>query len=387
MAVNTLTGLVPTIYEALDIVSRELVGFIPAVGQDLNANRAALNQVIRSPVTPALTSSNTTPSNVPPDYTGQAIGTVDISITKSKNVAFGFQGEEVLSLSNSPIVPPISTTKRDMIAQAVRTLVNEVEVDLAALARQSSRAFGTAGTTPFATAADMTDLAQCLKILQDNGAPMVDLRAVLNTTTSANVRGKQSQLFRVNEAGTSDLLRSGTIGRLMNFDVGESAGLSTFTKGTGAATYTTTAAGFAVGTTVIPLITGSGTVLGGDVVTVAGDPNKYIVTVGIAAPGSITIQGPGLRQAIPAAATALTVGNNYTPNCFFHKGAFQLVARAPALPDEGDMAIDRMLIVDPKSGLPLEFSIYPGYRQVRYEVALAWGVATIAGRHAAMLLS
>lgn len=386
MAVNTLTGLVPTIYEALDIVSRELVGMIPAVSMDANANRAGLNQVIRSPVTPVLTSANIAPGPTTPDYGGQTIGTVDVSITKSKAVAFGFQGVEVLQLSNSPVTAPYGTVRRDMVAQAIRTLVNEVEADLATLARSASRAFGTAGTAPFATAADFSDLAQTLKILQDNGAPSSDLKFILNTVTSANLRGKQSQLFRANEAGTDSLLRNGSIGRLMGFDIGESAGLSAFTKGTGTS-YTSTAAGFAVGTTVIPLITGSGTVLAGDVITFAGDTNKYIVTVGVAAPGSITIQGPGLRQAIPAAATALTVGNGYTPNVAFHKGAFQLVARAPALPQEGDVAVDRMMIVDPISGLPLEFSIYPQYRQVRYEVALSWGFAAVAGRHSAMLLS
>lgn len=341
--------------------------------------------MIRSPVTPAITGANVTPNNVSPDTTGFTAGSVDISITKSRTFSFNFQGEEVLGLSDSQTVAPYSTVKRDLIAQAIRAACNEVEADLSALVRQASRAFGTAGTTPFATAADMSDLAQTLKILQDNGAPMTELRGVLNTTTSANLRGKQSQLFRVNEAGTSDLLRNGTIGNLMSFGIGESAQLSSFTKGTGSA-YTSSAAGFAVGVTSIPIITGTGTVLAGDVITFAGDTNKYIVKTGVAAPGTIVIQEPGLRQAIPASATALTIGNSYTPNAFFHRGAFQLVARAPALPAEGDSATDRMMIVDPVSGLPFEFSVYKQYRQVRYEVALAWGVAAVAPRHSAMLL-
>lgn len=77
-------------------------------------------------------------------------------------------------------------------------------------------------------------------------------------------------------------------------------------KGTGTL-YTTSALGFAQGTTVIPLITGSGTVLAGDTVLFAGDTNPYLVSVGIAAPGSITLAGTGLKQAIPTSATAVTI--------------------------------------------------------------------------------
>ena len=54
----------------------------------------------------------------------------------------------------------------------MRTLVNEVEADLCGLQSTFSRAYGTAGATPFATAGDFTDASQTLKLLKDNGAPL-----------------------------------------------------------------------------------------------------------------------------------------------------------------------------------------------------------------------
>ena len=102
--------------------------------------------------------------------------------------------------------------------------------------------------------------------------------------------------------------------------------------------------------------------------------------------GSITIAAPGLRKAIPASATEITVVDSYNPNVVFHRNAIQLVTRAPEVPQEGDMAIDSMMITDPRSGLALEARVYPGYRKMRYEIGAAWGWKTIKSEHCALLL-
>jgi len=154
----------------------------------------------------------------------------------------------------------------------------------------------------------------------------------------------------------------------------------------GGASYTTNTDGYAVGATAITLITGTGTVLAGDTVTFAGDTNKYVVTTGVAAPGVITLAAPGLRVSIPTSASAMTIGAASTLNMCFARSALVLAARAPALPVEGDSASDRQVITDSRSGLSLEFAMYKGYRKVRYEVGLAWGVKNIKPEHTAQLL-
>ena len=379
MAENTISSIVPDIYEALDIVSRELTGLIPAVTMNASAERAGINQNIVVDVEPSGNVSDITPSMTVPEPTGQTSGSTIIQITKSRAAEFGFIGDDQKKLNTGP---GYMGTRANKIAQAIRAIANEVELDLAGLQSTFSRAYGTAGTTPFGTANDYTDASNVMKILKDNGSPISDNQLVINTSAGANFIGKQSA---VNAAGTDSMLRQGVLLDLAGMPLRESAQIQTAAVGTGTS-YTSSTAGFAVGSTTIALITGSGTVLAGDVVTFAGDDNKYVVTTGVAAPGNIVIAEPGLRQALPASAKALTIVAASARNMAFNRSALVLAARSPARPEEGDMAEDVIVITDPRSGLSMEFAMYKGYRKVRYEVALAWGVKNIKPAHTALLL-
>jgi hypothetical protein len=378
---NTLTGLIPTIYEALNIVSRELIGFIPAVTRNSAATRAALNQVISVPLAPSTAAADVTPGVTAPNTGDLTMTTVNMQISKSRYVPIRWNGEETLGLGPTGNYRDLNAQR---FAQAFRTLANEMESDLAGLYTSASRAVSTAGTTPFGTASDLTDGAFVRQVLDDNGVPQNDLHLVLGSAAMANIRGKQSVLFKVNEAGTDALLRRGVIGELQGFSLHNSSQIKLQTKGTGAS-YTTNTAGYAVGATAITLITGTGTILAGDVVTFAGDSNKYVVA-GALSGGVITLANPGLLVAIPTSATAVTVGNNYRANLAFQRSAIQLITRVPALPEGGDDADDRMTVTDPVSGLSFEVAIYRQYRQIHIEVALAWGVAAIKSEHMAILM-
>lgn len=386
---NTLTAILPQLFDAMDVVSRELVGYISAAMRAPSVERAALGQTVSYPIAPAQAAYDITPAMAIPEPPDNTFTTGSMAITKSRAAPFGFTGEEQRALNAPPGGVSYLTAQGMMFAQALRTLTNEVELDLAVEASANvSRWYGTAGTTPFGSG-DLTDLAQIQKILDDNGAPQSGRAAILNTSSAARLQ-TISNLSKVNESGTTMTLRDGQLLDIYGMAIKKTGQSISRVKGTGAAP-TTNAAGYAVGARVITLASAStGTILVNDVVMFAGDPNKYHVVAGdadVSNGGTITLAEPGLRQAIPTSATLITVGNNYTVGgTAFSQDALHVAMRPPARPVEGDAAIDVKLLTDPRSGVTFELSIYPGYRKVRGEVALAWGVKASKREHIAGLL-
>ena len=371
---NTLTNLIPSAYEALDVVSRELVGLIPSVNRTSTADRVAKDQTLYVPIAPANTTSDITPAMTVTAASDQTIGTKSLTISNYKVSSFGYTGEEMNSLDAGP---GSANVVRDQIAQALRVHVNEIELAVYNAAKiAASRAYGTAGTAPFAS--NLADPANIKKILDDNGAPMADRSLVIDTTAGAALR-TLAQLTKANEANDSSLLRQGTLLDLHGFAVRESAQIASHTAGTGAS-YQLNGA-HSAGATTITVDTGSGTVLAGDVVTI--NSVKYVVATALSS-GSFTINAPGLRTAL-SDNTAVTVNAAHVKNLGFSRNAILLATRLPKAGSQ-DLAVDRQVITDPRSGLSFELAMYPGYRMNKVEVAIAYGVSVVKPEHLAVLL-
>jgi hypothetical protein len=115
----------------------------------------------------------------------------------------------------------------------------------------------------------------------------------------------------------------------MGFQMHQSGAITTHTKGTGSG-YLINDASASVGDTTVTVDTGTGTILAGDIVTIAGTTDKYVVNTALAST-TFTIGAPGLVAA-EADNDAVTVGNSYRPNVVFDRNAIHLITRAPAMP-------------------------------------------------------
>ena len=343
---NTLTGLIPHAYAALNVVSAELLGFIPAANRDGTFDRAAIGQSVKIPVAPGANVTDISASMTTPEPTDQVIGSRDMLIQKSRAAEFGWTGDEGRQLNAGP---GFLSVQSQQILEGMRALTNEIETDLAlAAALSTSRAVGTAGTTPFGSAVD--DSALVRQILDDNGAPVSGRHMGINSSTGVKLRSL-NQLTSVAESGENTLLRQGVLGDLHGSMYRESGGAYHHTAGTGAGILANGA--LAVGSVTITADGGSGTIVAGDVVSFAGSSHKYVVETALSA-GSFTINAPGLVEAV-ADNAAITVSGNYAANVNFTTGSLMLATRLPDLPEEGDSAIDRTAIQDPVQGWSLRW--------------------------------
>lgn len=373
---NTLSALQPVLYSAAQTVSNEAFGVVSSITTSFDDKGVAIGDSVKVPIAPTRTPTDFTAGVAGAQGDDAVATTADVAITASKKVSWHMTGEQIKSLQNAT---SDKEWVRQLVAQGMRSLRNLAEVAaVTAIKEGASRAVGTAGTNPFAS--DIAIIPDVRKVLFDNGAPMADLQLCIDSTAGVAAR-KLGIIQQAYQAGSEEERRSGDLLRQFGFNIRESAGIGLHTKGAGSAYVTSGST--AAGVTDIALITGSGIVKAGDVVTFAADANnKYVVNTGVAAPGTIKLGRPGARVTI-ATANAMTIGNNYTSNLAFERSAVVGIMRPPVFPQNA--TINQMLISDSQGMTYLLLEIQQ-YGQTTWELHLAYGFKVVQSEHVAIVM-
>jgi hypothetical protein len=373
---NVFTALQPVLYSAAQEVSAEPFGVISAIATSFDDKGVAVGDKVRVPIAPTASAADYTPAMTTTAGTDATASNVEVEITANKQVSWHLTGEQLRSLENGSTD---GEWVRQMVAQGMRALRNGAETACAAAIKQgASRAVGTAGTNPFASNIDI--IADVRKVLMDNGAPLSDLQLCINSTAGTAAR-KLGIIQQAYQAGSDAERRSGDLLRQFGFSIRESAGVTTHTKGTGASYVTSGST--AVGVRDIALVTGTGTVLAGDVVTFAADStNKYVINTGVAAPGTISLGRPGARVTI-ATANAMTIGNDYTANLAFERNAVVGIMRPPVMPPNPLM---QTTLISDSMGMTYLLVQIAGDGMATWRLHLAYGFKVVQGEHVAIVM-
>lgn len=384
---NTLTALAPVLYSSAQEVSQEAVGFLDAINLNFDNKGAAVGDTIKLPLAPAASSTDYTPAMTTTAGTDKIAAAIEVTISKSVQTSWHLTGEQIRSLENST---SDKEWVRQLIAQGMRTLKNEAEAAAAAAAyKGASRAYGTLGTTPFAS--DINDIAAVRKILRDNGAPMADLQLVMNTAASFNL-GKLAIYQQAQAAGSDAERRNGIFGKQFGFSLRESGGIVAHTAGTETSGPDCTAVE-PVGETSIAYDGGTNTqtFLAGDLVSnltklAAGtDLNKYVVASDSATAadttGTITLNRPGLRV-VTASTNEWGVLGAYTPNVAFERSAIVGAMRVPLIPAS---PVIKQIPISAGNGMTFLLCEIVGDGMVTWRLHLCYGFRAVQPEHIAIL--
>lgn len=370
MSDNSLTPLIPSFIRNFLSVLREQTAFT-AVTTGFGEDSVPVGKEIIIPHSAPVVGEDFVPSMQASDAAGLIVDDASITITKQRAYPFKMTGEDWLKAGQLG-----ADFQALEIQQAARTFANEVWNDICGLQSRASQAIGTAGATPFA--ADTSAAVAARKALNNSLAPKTDRYFIMDADAEEALLNL-GQFKNYYQAGNDQAFRQGIVGPIVGFQASQVDGIQTQPAGTGAG-YVLDGA-HAAGATSIKVKTGTGTILAGGVLTIAGDATQYVVDAGIAAPGTFTINpltqdGKGLKKAL-ADGAAVTLIGAHVASLAFHRSAIGLAIRPIAMPPGGDAAVDYQLITDPVSSLTVGLAHYKGRGMSRIELQAAWGVNAI----------
>lgn len=364
---NVITAIVPKILAKGLLTLRETCVMPGLVNSDYSAEARKFGTTIDVPIPQAQTVGDVTPSNTPPAPASITAQTVQIPLDKWKKTEFYLTDKEMREIDMNQSFYPMQ------VAESARSLANKVNNDILANYTGIYGYAGTAGTTPFATTTAAATDAR--KVLARQLCPK-DLRSfILDADAEANALSLSAFQF-VNQAGTDVSMKEGEIGRKFGFNFFMEDSLPTHTKGAAGTILLDDTVLRPVGTKTLHMDGATTKPAVGDVFTIAGDLQTYVVTgsTNLVSTDTDVSFEPGLKVAIPAADgnEVVTFKASHVVNLAFHRDAFAFANRGVdnSLFSGGNIL---MQMQDPVTQLTLAIEVSRQYKQTVWEFSMLYG--------------
>ncbi|MDQ7965902.1 P22 phage major capsid protein family protein [Pseudomonas plecoglossicida] len=298
-------------------------------------------------------------------------GKVDVKLDRHLYKQFAMKDVEFLAHANSLSLPSAAEAAVDALARTVNKNLFSLYKDIPYI---SGNPASTAGR-------DKTDLIAARKEMQ-NRKILNGRNIVLTSDTEADLL---LEFSKINETGDANVVSQGLIGRKYGFDLYSDVQAPYHVAGSAAANAgMTLAAQASVGATVLTLDgVGDATFLKGDVLTIAGSHQTFVVTADTA--GVAVPVYPAVLDGI-AAGTAVSVVGDHPVDLAFTKSAFLIAFRNLEVPEDA-AGVNFAQMSDPRTGISLRMLRWyePRTESTQWKFETLCGLKTVSPERALRL--
>lgn len=376
---NLLTEVIPKLLVGGVKCLRQNAVMSQLVNRDYDTAAAQKGDVINIPLSTTVTAQDVSPS--------VAFVTGSDSTPTKVAVTLDFWKSARFYMTDKDMKEAMDGHQVRQAEEAVKSLANAVDSYIWGKHVGIYGAVGTAGTTPFN--GSLTAAKSARVLLNKQLAPLDDRRAVLDPDAEGNL-GIVPEVLKANERGDNQGIIKGVVGQKLGFDFYMDQNISSYTPGTGWATgfALSTVAG-AAGDTTLNVInaTASGTIKIGDIFTVGGGTQQYVVTANATVSATVQVAiafKPALASAAATGAALTVIGTAYVANLAFHRDAFAWASRP--LQDISGLGNQMGSITDPISGIALRLEVSRQNKQTMFEFDILGGANLIRRELAVKIL-
>lgn len=368
---NGLTQLMPTVMARGLQVLRANCWMPRLINMDFSNMPAEQGDTVNVWLSSALTPSAVTPGATPVTPQDSGPTKVPVQLTQWRKNGFYMNDKEAGDVTRG-----LRVKQAD---EAIKGLAEELNAFCFSKYVKCYGFVGTPGTTPFAS--DTTAATQARKILNKQRATMTDRRILLDPEADA-LAVELAKLTSAERIGSDENIKNGTIGTKLGFSWGMDQQIPYHTSTAltaGAATVNGAQAvnvgstdGGRTGTLSIAKATNSSPLVAGDILTIAGDTQTYVVLANVTlAVGNTSVSiAPALQKAT-AGGEVVSLKASHTVNLAFHRDAFAFASRP--LQRASENTDNTMTIADPVSGVVLRLEVIRQNKQDYFEFDILYG--------------